>query len=522
MLGLFAVGLGVRLWGIGFGLPELFHPDEPAYVLQALAVGRGLPNGLTFADPPLFKYLLLGEYVVAYGVERVIGVTRSPEDFIEAFRANPSLLYGMARVTSAVLGALVTVVAGVLGGLLAGRRAGWIAAGLCAVAFLLVREAHFGVDDTLVTLLVTLGLVPCVRIAQGAGSRREYILAGALAGLAFSAKYDGIVLLVPLVVAHFAQRSGRAAPPGAELALGFVGCGVAAVVAFPSLATEPTRVIGDVYLHLYLSATGGYDGLDPSGGYVFYARALAIGLGVPMACMAIAGVLLSGVRRHWSSLVVAALPLAMLLVLGSQKLYFARFALPALPALVVEASVALDALLAWRAALGVLAALFVAAPTLVDSVRFDAIMTRADTRTLAREWIDASLPAGSTLAVDAPPLGPTLSPAGSNGGDRLNVVVANDWSLFDLTPAEYRARGIDYVVVSSFTSEARAVDPAREAHRQAFATQLPAEASLVAQFRPYAGNVEPPFVYDQIYAPYADLDRVDRPGPTVSIYRLTR
>ena len=53
--------LALRLWGLGFGLPELFHPDEPAYVLQALAVGRGLPNGLTFADPPLFKYVLLGE-----------------------------------------------------------------------------------------------------------------------------------------------------------------------------------------------------------------------------------------------------------------------------------------------------------------------------------------------------------------------------------------------------------------------------------------------------------------------------
>ena len=48
--------------GIGFGLPDLLHPDEPAYVLQALAIAARLPNGLTFANPPLFKYLLLGEY----------------------------------------------------------------------------------------------------------------------------------------------------------------------------------------------------------------------------------------------------------------------------------------------------------------------------------------------------------------------------------------------------------------------------------------------------------------------------
>ncbi|HEY2592998.1 MAG TPA: hypothetical protein VGK33_03770, partial [Chloroflexota bacterium] len=264
------------------------------------------------------------------------------------------------------------------------------------------------------------------------------------------------------------------------------------------------------------SATGGYDGLDPSGGYIFYARTLATGLGLPLALMAFGGIAWSLWRRHWSSLVVATLPLAMLLVLGSQRLYFARFALPALPALIVEASLALDVLLAWNAVVGALATLLVALPTLVDTVRFDQVITQPDTRTLAREWIDASLPAGSMLAVDAQPLGPTLSTG------RFQVAVASDWSLFDLTPADYRARGIEYVVVSSFTSDVRAIDPAREARRQAFAAELPTQASVAAQFRPYSGDVAPAFVYDQIYGPYTDLEALERPGPTVTVYRLTR
>ena len=53
--GAFLVGLGLRWVGIGFGLPALFHPDEPAYVLQALAVARRLPRWLTFAPPPPFN-----------------------------------------------------------------------------------------------------------------------------------------------------------------------------------------------------------------------------------------------------------------------------------------------------------------------------------------------------------------------------------------------------------------------------------------------------------------------------------
>jgi hypothetical protein len=100
------------------------------------------------------------------------------------------------------------------------------------------------------------------------------------------------------------------------------------------------------------------------------------------------------------------------------------------------------------------------------------------------------------------------------------VLVADESALFDLPVADYRARGVEYVVVSSFTSEARAIDPAREARRQAFYAELPGEASVVGQFRPYADEREPPFVYDQIYAPFNALDQLGRPGPTVTIYRL--
>jgi len=162
-------------------------------VLQALAVAARLPNGLTFANPPLSKYLLLGEYAVDYGVHRVLGINASPQDFVAQFRADPSELYLIARLSSAVIGSATAVGAYALGAAVGGRRVGAITAWLTAVAYLLVRDSHFGVDDALVTLLVTIGLVCCVRIARG-GTRRDYVAGGALAGLAFAAKYDGIAL----------------------------------------------------------------------------------------------------------------------------------------------------------------------------------------------------------------------------------------------------------------------------------------------------------------------------------------
>src|SRR5207253_3238687 len=113
---------------------------------------------------------------------------------------------------------------------------------------------------------------------------------------------------------------------------------------------------------------------------------------------------------------------------------FARFAMPALPALAVEASLLLDSLIAIQPLVGLTAALLASLPTLSETVRFDALLQQTDTRTLARAWVDVNLPPAATISVDAPP----------------------------------------------------------------------------------------PFVYDQIYAPFNALDRLERPGPTVTVYRLTR
>ena len=480
-------------------------------MLQALAVAARLPNGLTFANPPLFKYLLLGEYVFDYGLHKALEITASPQDFVAQFRADPSELYLIARVTSAVMGSASAVGAYALGAAVGGRRVGAIAAWLTALTYLLVRDAHFGVDDTLVTLLVTSGLVFCVRIAHG-GTRRDYAVGGALAGLAFAAKYDGIALLAPLVFGHVLRSGGRR---HGDLGLSAATCLVAGLVAFPSLVTEPGRVIQDVYLHLYLGATGGYDGLDPAGGYVFYAKSLLIGLGWPLVTATAAGLLIGTMRRDRALLVVAALPLAMIVALGAQQMYFPRFLLPALPAMLVIAAAALERLWAIRPALGLSAALLVAVPTLVDAVRFDILLTREDTRRQAADWVAAYLPRDASLAADAAPLGPPLALSGER------VIVASDLALFDLTPAEYRARGVEYVIASSFTSEVRAMNSVRDARRQDFYVQLDRDANVVAQFRPYTGSDAPPFVYDQIYAPFNALDELERPGPTITVYRFT-
>jgi len=41
LVGILALALGLRLWGIGFGLPHRYHIDEPPQVIAALRLGQG-------------------------------------------------------------------------------------------------------------------------------------------------------------------------------------------------------------------------------------------------------------------------------------------------------------------------------------------------------------------------------------------------------------------------------------------------------------------------------------------------
>jgi len=52
------VAILVRIWGIGFGLPYDFHPDEPFIIKKALNIIINKDfNPHVFTWPPLFIYL---------------------------------------------------------------------------------------------------------------------------------------------------------------------------------------------------------------------------------------------------------------------------------------------------------------------------------------------------------------------------------------------------------------------------------------------------------------------------------
>src|SRR5438045_8194278 len=106
-----AFALALRLWGISFGLPYTFHPDELRDVGEALRLAGGQTDALSFGNPALYQYILVGVFWAIVGQERLAD-------------ADSSVLYLAARITSAVLGSLTVLAVYWMARQVRGPRAG--------------------------------------------------------------------------------------------------------------------------------------------------------------------------------------------------------------------------------------------------------------------------------------------------------------------------------------------------------------------------------------------------------------
>lgn len=516
---LVAVAFGLRLWGIGFGLPFTYHPDEYQYVEDALGFFSGDLNPHRFNNPALFKYFLFGEYALVRAI--------APQPGPPTDQASLASFYWLGRLTNALLGTATVILLYLTGRRAYSSRAGLLAAAFLAVAFLHARESHYAVNDVPVTLLAVLGLWLCLGVLER-GTARDYLLAGVVAGLATATKYTGAFLAVPLAVAYLVReqpwrRNGHILAGFNRLALALAATGIAFLVAnpfalldFPTFAEDLQALAGRGAL--------GYKGLilDPAGGWVFYLKTLNWGLGYGLFLLSLIGLAYAGYQRSRQDLVLISFPLILYLFLGRQQMFFARFILPAVPVLLLLAArVLMDAVTAIAAtdrqrslALATLSLAVLVQPT-GSLLRHDLLLTRTDTRTLARAWIEAHVPPGAIIVSE--PYGPPLDQ------ERYRVQVTDSEGLpwHDSTLETYRKADVQVLIVSSFVYDRVYRDPRQAQARQAFYAALEAEAELLQEFRPYRGPDKPPFLFDQVYGPVNALFRFERPGPVIRVYRLT-
>ena len=360
LLAILGVAGVLRFVGIEYGLPfgTLLNPDEQSIVPRAWRMVHG--GGL---DPQWFDYPTLVIYVLAP---------------FEAWQDAPSYL--SARVVVAVFGLAAVAASWWLGKRAYGGTAAALAAAAVAVETTHVAYSHVAVTDVPLTAFVAASL------ALAVSGRLEW--AGLAAGLAAGAKYPGVFLLAPLVVAGW--RRWRRLVIAICLGVGTFLATSPFVLVHPHLAwDEATRV-----QRLAREGWLGFEG-DSFALFAFVGR-LWHGLG-PALLVAGLGLVLALARRRRTDLVLGSFVIVYFLDLLTLRAHFDRYLLPLIPAL--------GALAGRVRVLAPVTALLLAVP-LALSIRDDVRLTRTDTRVVAERWIRAHVPEDAVIAAESstPPL----------------------------------------------------------------------------------------------------------------------
>jgi 4-amino-4-deoxy-L-arabinose transferase-like glycosyltransferase len=443
---LVAGAAALRLDGIRYGLPlPLLNPDEESIVPRAWEIASG--GGL---DPDWYDYPSFVFYVLAP---------------FQAFADEPSYLAG--RLVVAALGVASVVAAVWLGRVAHGPWAGWVAGAATAVATTHVAYSRMAVTDVPLTLGITVALALIIT------GRLEW--AGAAAGLAASAKYPGVFLVAPLLVAGWGQWRRLAVS------------GLAAAVAFATTSPFVLLHAGaawDDASRVQRLARAGWLGFEDEGpAPVAFLDRLWEALG-PFLLVAAGGLVVALARRRRADLVLALFALVYFASLLTIDAYFDRYVLPLVPVLAV---------LAGRVRPLAPVALALLVVPLVWTLGDNADLRVRDARLDAREWIERELPAGSRIAVD--PSTPSLL-----GYELVALELPGPGRPFDPRRDldRLRAEGVDYVVVTGAVTDRVLAARAEYPREAAFYDSLERRARRVYRIEP--GEA--------------------RGGPWVGVYRL--
>jgi len=404
--GILLLALLLRLIGINFGLPFLYHADEPIVVNHAVAVGAGNFDPVHLKITHFVSHLVFISYGVYYVLLRVLGNIAGVEDFGKIFLTDPSSFYLIARVVfGALLGtATVLMLYRLMARFFSSTHAA-LAAFFLASNFLHVRNSHYIYLDIPLLFFLVCSYFPILSILESP-RRRDYVVFGCLVALGAASKHNGVFVVVPFLLAHFTATGWR--PSNLFTGNLMVG-GLTAVAVFvlcnPLIWLMPQRFLTD------MSTIHDFQGYIGWGHHFFYS--LWGSVGIPMLLLSLGGIAAGFVQPDAKRGVFSVFLIVYYGVLVIFSQHHARYVLPLIPFLAVFAADALVKMKErWSLPGWVMAALIVlvAAPPMAKVFFCDLIMARKDVRTVAYEWIQGHLPAGSSIALDTPLFVPHLKP----------------------------------------------------------------------------------------------------------------
>lgn len=512
------LALAIRLCGIAFGLPYIYHVDEARFANISLDYFSGDLNPHFFHVPTLYTYMVAGIWAVYFHCGKILESFNTTADFLRSFSEDPTLFVILGRSLTVLLSVGTVFLVYWIGTKMFNRRVGTIASLFLIFSHVHNKISHYMVPDSPMIFFFMLAFLFIWYIYEK-GDKKFYILAGLFAGLAMATKYGGQILFLPLLLAHVFRIVDRKQPvkdiflslplflSGIFFVLGFfLGCPYC-FLDYPAF----WKGFAWQSQHLYVEGHFGSSTAQPA--WLFYLQhGFRENIGLLTQFLALGGVIYGLVKHRKKDILLLSTPLVLFFIVGGWKAMAVRYLLPITPFLILIAGVFLETILSKiesslarspssalnrpgrKGWLSTLLILILILPSVYKVIRFDLVLTQTDTRTAARDWIEENIPAGSYVAKEM--YGPPLSE------EKYNVHYRHTLGQVSL---EYLSnRGVEFVVISDIMYS-RFVSAPDEFPRQAkFYRSLEERAALIKTFEP-AWN-----------EPLIDLH-----NPTIKVFRIS-
>lgn len=196
------IGLGLRLWGIGWGLPYQYQTEEYKIIKYALRMGSGDLNPHFFEYPSLYLYFILFINGFYFLIGRAIGKFNDVGAFAHFFVKDPTSFYLIGRILESLFGIGVIILTYKIAKLVFEEKVACLAAFLCAILPEFVYKGHIVKGDMAAIFLGLLFWILNYKIYK-TGEKKYYFFSGIILGLAISTKYYLLMMGILLPLGHF-------------------------------------------------------------------------------------------------------------------------------------------------------------------------------------------------------------------------------------------------------------------------------------------------------------------------------
>ncbi|MDP8230819.1 MAG: glycosyltransferase family 39 protein [Candidatus Gorgyraea atricola] len=499
--------LFINLWGIAHDMPHSYEHDEINFVVTALSLGKGELN-TGFIHGGFLYHFLFFEYIIFYFIKLFSGSIKTTSDFLLYYINNPEAFFLIGRISIALLATFSVFLTYLIAKGLANRFSGFLAALFLAFSLLYVIMAHLIKADIIYVLFLLLSFLCTMR---GNRNKKFFYLAAFLIGLAISVKYLAVFGIFFVLSGFFLEKKSIKEIVkdclfmcifviagfflGQPFIIFYIGTFLKAIFGLSPVFTVPIGDRGDPTWHLYL---------------VCLKRSIGICLFIAFF---LSFLLIFKKDRRKASILILPYILAYFLFIFLAANARPSYLMGVLPFVCIYTAIFIADIVSYintrlqNTFIYSIVGFLLVAPSLIDVLRYDYLLTKPDARAISKSWIEDNIPEDSNILIEGafpweivhnPPLVENieclteeLKKIRDNGGNgvlwkaRISQLKYKKVPKFFLEKEKYFNRdtlsqhNTDYVVVSSYYDHGFW---AKKEDRALFYEELSKKYSLIKRF----------------------------------------